>query len=437
MQSKSSYLALCAAVLMLAACSKAAPDQKQGGGPRGPGGPGGGDRPVAVTTQVVQPRSFNDAVQALGTVRARESVTVTAKVSEIVQRVHFQSGDVVGAGAPLITLGGQAQQAQLVEAQATAREAEQLFARQSELVGRQLIARSAVDTQRATRDAARARVAEVRASLDDRVVRAPFAGVLGLRQVSPGALVTPGTAIATLDDIARVYVDFPVPESMLADLGDGQRLNATSTAYAGRLFDGEVETVDSRVDADTRALTVRGVFNNPDRALRPGMLMQVRMLQAARTALLVPEIALVQVGRDTFVYRVAQDNAVERADVRVGVRRDGMAEILVGVKAGDRIVIDGTGKLRPGAKIESTPYTPSMTPAPKTEIEAPKRVSAKDAEASETKQVKDTAKLAAVEVVADAHAGRASLLFHLHMSPFLASLADKADNPLIPEHTAA
>jgi len=426
--------------MLLGACSKAAPDQKQGGGPRGPGGPGGGDRPVAVTTQVLQPRSFNDAVQALGTVRARESVTVTSKVSEIVQRVHFQSGDVVRAGAPLITLGGQAQQAQLVEAQATAQEAEQLFARQSELVGRQLIARSAVDTQRAVRDAARARVAEVRATLNDRVVRAPFAGVLGLRQVSPGALVTPGTAIATLDDIARVYVDFPVPESMLADLGDGQRLNATSSAYAGRLFDGVVETVDSRVDAETRALTVRGVFNNPDRALRPGMLMQVRMLQAARSALLVPEIAVVQVGRDSFVYRVAQDNAVERADVRVGVRRDGMAEILDGVKAGDRIVIDGTGKLRPGAKIESKPYTPSMTPAPKRETETPKRVSAKDAKDAKKGEVRrgeDAPQLLAVEVIAGARAARMISASHSQFSFLLASLASLADKPFSPEPTAA
>ena len=365
MQWKSAWSVLCAVVLLLGACTRAVPEQSRGGsrGPGGPGGPGGGDRPVAVTTQVLQPRSFNDAVQALGTVRARESVTVTAKVSEIVQRVHFQSGDVVRAGAPLITLGGQAQQADLAEAEANAREADRQFARQSELAAQQLIARSALDTQRAARDAARARVARVRATLDDRVVRAPFAGVLGLRQVSPGALVTPGTAIATLDDVARVYVDFPVPESMLAELGDGQRLNATSSAYAGRLFDGVVETVDARVDAGTRAVTVRGAFNNPDRALRPGMLMQVRMLQAARSALLVPEIAVVQVGRESFVYRVVEGNAVERADVRVGVRRDGMAEIIDGVKAGDRLVIDGTGKLRPGAKIEPKPSPPSMAPS--------------------------------------------------------------------------
>lgn len=339
---------------LLAGCGKDAANgagrNGQGGG--GPGGrAGGGDRPVAVTTQRVALQPFSDTVQALGTVQARESITVTAKVSETVERVHFDSGDVVRAGAPLITLSGQAQQASLTEAQAAASEADRLYRRQSELAAQQLIARSQLDTQRAARDAANARVAQVRAQLGDRTIRAPFSGVLGLRQVSPGSLVTPGTAIATLDDTSRVYVDFPVPEMRLAQVERGQRITGTSAAYPGRRFEGLVATVDSRIDAATRAVTVRGDFPNPDRALRPGMLMQVALAQGERPALLVPEIAVVQVGQDSFVYRVADDGSVERADVRVGARQDGKAEITEGLSAGDRIVVDGTGKLRPGAKI--------------------------------------------------------------------------------------
>ena len=183
---------------LLTACGKDAASQRDGG-----------DRPVPVTTQQLRLQPWNDSLQALGTVRAHESITVTAKVSEIVQQVHFDSGDVVAKGAALVTLSGQAQQAALVEAQAAANEAEKLLGRQNELADRQLIARSALDTQRATRDVAHARVAQIRAQLGDRVISAPFAGVLGIRKVSPGSLVTPGTAIATLDDIRRVYVDFP------------------------------------------------------------------------------------------------------------------------------------------------------------------------------------------------------------------------------------
>ncbi len=311
----------------------------------------GGERPVPVTTVQVRLQPWSDTVQALGNVKARESVTITAKVSETVQRVHFDSGDAVAAGAPLVTLSGQSQQAALAEAQAAANEADSLYRRQDELAAQQLIARAALDSQRATRDAARARVAQMRAEIGDRTIRAPFAGVLGLRQVSPGSLVTPGTAIATLDDTARVFVDFPVPEAMLANVAAGQRLVATSPAYPGRSFDGIVSTVDMRVDQATRALTVRGDFANADRALRPGMLLQVTLSRPERPALLLPEIAVVQVGNSAFVYRVKPDASVERADVRIGARRDGLAEIIEGLKAGDRVVVDGTGKLRPGNKV--------------------------------------------------------------------------------------
>jgi len=259
--------------------------------------------------------------------------------------VHFDSGDAVAAGAPLVTLSAQSQQAALVEAQATANDADALYRRQGELAAQQLIARAALDSQRASRDAARARVARMRADLGDRTIRAPFAGVLGLRQISPG------TAIATLDDIARVFVDFPVPEAMLANVAAGQRLSATSPAYPGRSFDGLVSIVDARVDQATRALTVRGDFANADRALRPGMGLQVTLSRPERPALLVPEIAVVQVGNSAFVYRVKPDNSVERADVKIGTRRDGRVEVVEGLKAGDKVVVDGTGKLRPGSKI--------------------------------------------------------------------------------------
>ncbi|KQZ60324.1 RND transporter [Lysobacter sp. Root559] len=337
------FRASCALVVVLAvaACSKG--EERQQGG--------GGDRPVPVTIQAAALRPWNDTVQALGNVKARESVTVTAKVSETVQRVHFDSGDVVAAGAPLITLTGQVQQASLEQAQATAKEAESLYQRQTELAAQQLIARSALDTQRATRDAARARVAQMAADLDNRVIRAPFSGVLGIRQVSPGSLVTPGTPIATLDDTARVYVDFPVPETLLANIAVGQRVSGTSAAYPGRAFEGQVSTVDARVDPATRAITVRGDFANGDRALRPGMLVQITLERPQRQALLIPEIAVVQVGNDSFVYRVKPDSTVERADVKIGTRREGLAEIVEGLKAGDRVVIDGTGKLRAGSKV--------------------------------------------------------------------------------------
>lgn len=321
---------------------------------------------VPVTAQVVESAAWSDTLQALGTAKARESVTITAKVSEIIERVHFESGQQVAAGAPLVTLRGLAQQAALTQAQATFAEADQLYKRQRELAQQRLVASSTLDTQKAIRDSAEARVAEMQSEIGDRSVRAPFAGVLGIRQVSPGSLVTPTTAIATLDDIQRMHVDFQVPEAELSSLANGNKVEATSVAWPGRTFEGEVSTIDARVDPSTRAVTVRADFANGDHALRPGMLLDVRIYRPERQALVVPEIAVVQVGRDSFVYRLKADSTVERADVVTGARRAGVVELKQGIQAGERIIVDGTGKLRPGLKVDARAVPPVDAPEPET-----------------------------------------------------------------------
>ena len=333
------------AVMLLAACGKK--DEVPAGRP---GGRDGG-APVAVTAEVVRMQPWSDSLRALGTVKARESVDVTAKVSETVQRVHFSDGDVVGRGAALVTLSGAQQQAALRAAEATAREADALFNRQQQLASQQLISRAMFDQQKATRDAAQAQVAQIRANLSDRIIRAPFAGVMGLRQVSPGALVTPGTVIATLDDISRVYVDFPVPESQLAGVGPGQAVHGAAGTWPGRTFDGTLATVGPRIDTTSRAAMVRADFPNPDRALKPGMLIEVELVRGQVDALVLPEIAVQQEGSQASVFRVGAGDAVALVPVTLGSRHDGKVEIVSGLRAGDRIVVDGTGKLRDGGRI--------------------------------------------------------------------------------------
>ncbi|HZF97448.1 MAG TPA: efflux RND transporter periplasmic adaptor subunit, partial [Pseudoxanthomonas sp.] len=196
----------------------------------------------------------------------------------------------------------------------------------------------------------------------------PFSGVLGLRQVSPGSLITPTTAIATLDDISRVYVDFQVPEASLASVRNGSRVSGTAAAYPGRTFAGEVSAVDARIDPATRAVSVRADFPNGEGLLRPGMLMDVRLFQPPRQAIVIPEIAVVQVGRDSFVYRVKEDASVEQVAIQAGARCEGKVEIAKGLAGGETIVIDGTGKLRPGAKVVNAepgavPAAPREAPA--------------------------------------------------------------------------
>lgn len=329
------------------------------GGTQGAGGP-----PPAqlVVVGTVQNAAWQDEIEALGTARANESVTLTAKVTETVTRVNFNDGDIVEAGAVLVDLSGQAQGAQLQEAQAAYKEALQQYERQAELVKKGTIARSMLDTQIATRDAAKARADAIRAQLADRVITAPFAGVLGFRQVSPGALVTPGTRIATLDDIATIKLDFTVPEAFLGQIAVGQSIKARSAAWPERDFVGVVRAVDSRVDPTTRAVTVRAEIPNPDMALRPGMLLTVRLMRPERQAQMVPEIAVVQIGTQSFLFRVKDDDTVEQVPVKLGARRRGEVEVLQGVEVDDRIVVEGTQKLRAGARIKAAP--PASQDAP-------------------------------------------------------------------------
>jgi membrane fusion protein (multidrug efflux system) len=329
-----------------------------GGGPAKDAAP----PPTVVVTAKVAATEWRDSIEALGTARARESVTLTAKVSETVRRVGFDSGDVVRAGDVIADLSGGQQLAALEEARAAFQEAERQLARGQELAQTRIISESQLDTQRANRDAARARMDVVRAQLSDRVITAPFDGILGLRRVSPGSLVTPGTAIATLDDISVIKLDFNVPERYLAVVSKGQDIVAHSETWPDRDFAGTVASVDSRVDPVTRSVTVRAEIPNPERLLRPGMLLSVSLYREPRTTIAVPEMAVVQVGSESFVYRVTDDQTAERVKVTLGSRRRGEVEVTSGLAAGDTIVTEGSVKLRDGARVAPAPAAAGSAP---------------------------------------------------------------------------
>jgi membrane fusion protein (multidrug efflux system) len=318
-------------------------------------------RPVVVTTTVLRPAPWHDALQALGTAQARESVAITAKVSDVVTRLAFDSGERVRAGQLLADMNSAAQRADVAAAEANLRDAEQQLRRGSELVGQQLIARSQLDTLKANRDAATAALAARRAAVSDRTITAPFAGVLGLRQVSPGALVTPGTVITTLDDDSSIKLDFTLPESALSALATGQAVAARSDAWPGQQFDGHIAQVDSRVDPQTRAIKVRAELPNPDGKLRAGMLLRVDVALPQRQALVVPEIAVQQEGEQAYVFRVNAQGAADKVPVKLGSRREGAVEVASGLAGGDRIVVEGTVKLHPGSKVTDAKAAPATT----------------------------------------------------------------------------
>lgn len=336
-------LPLLALAGLLAACGR-----HPAGGAGGAVSPG---RPVSVTTTVVQPRAFSDALQALGTAQARESVTITAKVSDVVTRLAFDSGQRVRAGQLLADMSSRVQQADVAAAQAALGDAGQQLRRGGELAREQLIARGQYDTLQANRDAAAASVQAKRAAVADRTIRAPFDGVLGLRQVSLGALVAPGTVITTLDDDSVIKLDFTVPEAALSSLTPGQAISAESDAWPGATFDGRIADVDSRVDPATRAVRVRAEIPNRDGRLRPGMLLRVQVQLPTRQAMVVPELAVQQEAEQASVFRVGPGNTVAQVPVKLGTRRLGLVEITSGLVPGDRIVVEGTVKLHPGDRI--------------------------------------------------------------------------------------
>ena len=174
--------------------------------------------------------------------------------------------------------------------------------------------------------------------------------MLGFREVSAGTLITPGTAVSTLDDLSIIKLDFSVPEVYLGLLATGMQIDATSVAFADRRFSAKVRTVGSRVDPVTRALVVRAVIDNSDLALRPGMLMNIQLTTNQREALMVPENALVQRGRESFVY-TELDGVAQKLAVEAGERSGGWVEIVSGLTPGSQVVAEGTVKIREGARI--------------------------------------------------------------------------------------
>jgi membrane fusion protein (multidrug efflux system) len=243
------------------------------------------------------------------------------------------------------------QSADITAAEATLREQEQTLQRARTLLNKGFVTKASLDTARAARDSAAARLAATRSRMADRTIRTPFAGVLGLRRVSVGALVRPADVITTLDDISRIKVDFSVAETQMAGVTRGQTVRATAAAFPGETFTGTVDSLDTRIDPQSRTISIRAVFANDKARLLPGMLMTVGIESNRRQSLSVAEQTLVPIENKQYVYVIEAENKAERREVRTGARIPGHVEILGGLKQGESLVLEGTLKMRPGATI--------------------------------------------------------------------------------------
>ena len=296
-------------------------------------------------------RSFPLSAEALGNARANESVDIRPKITATLTEILFEEGQEVEAGDVLVKLDNLEQVADLAAAQAALVDSEASYNRSSELFKSNVVAKSQLLQDEAKKIADEAMVSVTQKRLDDTIVRAPFAGRIGLRRVSLGSLVGPGTVITTLDDTHVIKIDFDLPEIYLSRLEQGLKVFAQSAAYPDHEFSGEVSSVDTRVDPISRTVRVRSVMQNPDGHLRPGMFLTVKLLNDSVEALVIPERALIPERSVQYVYVVGDNQLVEKRTVQIGRRRPGEVEIVSGLSAGETVIVDGTQKAREGRAV--------------------------------------------------------------------------------------
>lgn len=316
--------------------------------PAGSGGP-----PPAVPVEAVTATSGTVTldVTAVGNLRAAESVRIRPEISGRIAAIRFSEGQAVQRGAELATLDATEYRAQLAESTAAAKLDALSFERAKELFKKKLISQQQYDEAAAKLAASQAKQSLDQARLAKTSLRAPFDGVLGLRQVSPGAYVQPGQDIVNLESIDPIKLDFRIPEAHAAQVRAGQKVEITVDAFPGRAFEATVYAVDPRIDEDTRTVLLRAHSTNPSGELRPGMFARVRLeLERHENAVLVPEQALVPMGKDIFVYRIV-DGKAAMTKVDIGQRRNAMVEIVKGVSTGDRVVTAGQMKIRDGTPV--------------------------------------------------------------------------------------
>jgi membrane fusion protein, multidrug efflux system len=311
-------------------------------------------QPLDIIVARVQAQEIANQIEALGTLYANETAVLAANITETITEINFEDGQRVRQGHVLVSLANREQLAQLEEAKAALADAERQLDRSQQLARSNALAQQDLDARRREVDISRARLRAVEARLADRLIRAPFDSVVGLRQVSVGTLLTPGTAVATLHDDRQMKLDFSIPELKLGQVTPGQQVTATTRAFPGQVFEGEVAVLDNQVDPVTRSVRVRALLPNPDGLLRPGMLMSTRVASDPRKASVIPEEALLPQGSQQFVMLVDEGSdapQVSRQAIRIGERLAGAVEVLEGLEPGQLVVTHGNFRVQPGQPV--------------------------------------------------------------------------------------
>ncbi len=310
--------------------------------------------PASVFVEPVQERSFSMQIEALGTLEPNEVVDLTLNVSDRVQSMYFDDGQRVRKGKTLLSLAQKEQVALTEAAEATADEARRQLERLERLIDRKAVSQSELDQGRRNLDAAEAQLRAVQSRQSDRVLVAPFDGVLGFRQVSVGTYIRPGDVVARLIDDSEMNLEFTVPSTFLRSLKPGTEVTSRTDDLPGELFKGEIASLDNIIDPITRSVRVRATLPNPDRTLIAGMFMEITLTADPRRSLAIPEEAIQPIGPKSFVFVVddsGEKPVARRREIEVGVLSNGFVEVRRGLDAGDKVITEGIIGLREGAAI--------------------------------------------------------------------------------------
>jgi membrane fusion protein (multidrug efflux system) len=327
--------------VMFAASEPAMAQQKGAGGP------------TPVVVYAAKNTEFVDRVEAIGTLRANESIVLTSKVTETVTSINFEDGQRVQKGDILVEMTSNEQKALLDQQRALTSEASKQLERTRELIKTGAASKSLLEQRQRDFNAARAGMAALQSRLEDRIIVAPFDGIVGLRNISAGTLLQPGAPITTLDDDSTMKLDFSVPSVFLPNLKTGLEISARAAGFK-ETFKGTVSAIDSQINENTRAIGVRALIPNPDGLLKPGLLMTVEMYKDPRQSVTIPETAIIPEGRKNFVLvaNKADDAAtVEKREITIGTRRPGVVEVTKNLLAGELVVVQGTMTAQAGRPV--------------------------------------------------------------------------------------
>jgi multidrug efflux system membrane fusion protein len=325
---------------------------------------------AAVTAETTAVPRF---ASGIGSLAAVHQVTVTPEVGGRVTKIFFTAGATVKADDPLMQINDEPDRGDLANYQAQARLAQVTLARKATLAERQYASQDVVDQTQSQLDQAKAQIAKTEAVIAQKLVRAPFGGSLGMRQVEVGQYLTPGAPVVTLTDLAQLYVNFTLPSQMRAQIKVGQTVNVTADAFPDRTFTAEITTIEPQIRSDTRTMAIQATMANPDRVLMPGMFVTAAVvLPKEPDQIVLPETAVDYTLYGDSVYLVRQEGTdgndkpilkAFRTPVKTGARWDGKVAILDGVKAGDRVVAAGQIKVQNGGQVIVTGNSPPQPPA--------------------------------------------------------------------------